>query len=271
MKKVLLLMSLLLTLCGAAQAAASISFETKNHDFGNIKEEAVSVSYEFKFTNKGNSPLLILRAEASCGCTTPIFPKEPIGPGGSGTIKVTYNTVGRPNTFHKTVTIFSNDPSAGTVVLTIQGFVIPKGENPEDTYPNNLQGLRLQRNNVPMLEARIGSIKSETIEMINTNKKAVAVQFAGVPRHMVVTASNSVLQPGQSGTINIKYLAANAKDYGKREDNFYVFTDSKNKNNPLNRILVTANITEDFSGMSPASRPLHLWPVSQTTGSVWEI
>jgi hypothetical protein len=251
MKKLTFLIALLMLITtGSALAGPTISFQTKDHDFGTIKEEDGTATFDFAFTNKGDAPLIILKAIASCGCTTPLYTKEPIAPGASSTIKVTYNTIGRPNTFHKTITVYTNDPDAPNVVLIIQGFVTPKGESPEITYPKNMQGLRLRRTMVPMLETRIGSIKTESIEVINTNKTPISIGFNKVPKHIQVSASNTVIQPNQTAVITLKYLAGVAKDYGKREDSFYIVTNPRDRTNPNNRINLSANITEDFSRLS---------------------
>jgi hypothetical protein len=251
MKQIAFFLALLMMLAtGSALAGPTITFPTKTHDFGTISEEDGTATYDFVFYNKGDAPLIILKAVASCGCTTPIFTKEPIAPGTSSSIKVTYNTLGRPSTFHKTITVYTNDPDAPNVVLIIQGFVTPKGESPETTYPKNMQGLRLKRTMVPMLETRIGSVKTETIEVINTNKTPINLSFNKVPKHIELSTSNTVLQPNQTGVITVKYHAELAKDYGKREDSFYLVTNPKDKLNSNNRIYLSANITEDFSKLS---------------------
>ncbi|HET9569847.1 MAG TPA: DUF1573 domain-containing protein [Bacteroidales bacterium] len=251
MKKLTFLIALLMLVAtGSALAGPTISFPTKTHDFGTINEEDGTATYEFAFTNKGDAPLIILKAIASCGCTTPVYTKEPIAPGGSSTIRVTYNTLGRPNAFHKTITVYTNDPSAPNVVLIIQGIVTPKGESPEVTYPKNMQGLRLKRTIVPMLETRIGSIKTETIDVVNTNKTPMSIGFNKVPKHIQVSASNTLIKPNQTAVITVKYSAEAAKDYGKREDSFYIVTNPKDRSNPNNRIHLSANLTEDFSRLN---------------------
>jgi len=85
-----------------------ISFEKKSYDFGKIMENAGKVTYEFEFVNTGKTPLVINKVEASCGCTTPNWTKEPIEEGKKGKITATYNPAGRPGVFTKTVTVFSN-------------------------------------------------------------------------------------------------------------------------------------------------------------------
>lgn len=104
------------------------------HDFGKIPE-GPQATYVFEFKNVGNAPLIINEANASCGCTTPVWPKEPILPGKKGKISVTYNTSGRGNQpFQKEIYIKSNAPTENNkpMILHIKGFVIPKSSIPAD-------------------------------------------------------------------------------------------------------------------------------------------
>jgi hypothetical protein len=79
----------------------------ETHDFGTLKEGPVA-EHIFEFTNTGNAPLIIQNASASCGCTVPQWPKEPILPGKKGQIKVSYTTQGHVTPFAKDVYIQSN-------------------------------------------------------------------------------------------------------------------------------------------------------------------
>jgi len=101
----------------------SIVFVSTTHDYGTIVQGADGNS-EFRFTNKGKSPILLSNVQASCGCTVPEWPKEPILPGKTNSIKVTYNTA-NVGSFGKTITVISNAVNS-TVVLTIKGNVTPK-------------------------------------------------------------------------------------------------------------------------------------------------
>lgn len=102
-------------------ATAEIEFKKETHDYGNIKQNSNGV-YEFIFKNTGSQPLIISNATGSCGCTVPEWPKEPILPGKSGTIKVKYDTkiVGP---FSKSVTLQSNAANNPSKVLRIKGTV----------------------------------------------------------------------------------------------------------------------------------------------------
>lgn len=110
----------------ANKPAAQISFEQRTYDFGNIAEDGGPARHTFTFTNTGNAPLVIINAVASCGCTQPRWEADPVAPGKTGTVRVTYLPEGRPGEFSKTVTVRTNDPKAKKVVLKITGVVIPK-------------------------------------------------------------------------------------------------------------------------------------------------
>lgn len=105
---------------------AAIKFKNKTHDFGTIKEADGKVTCKFEFTNTGTAPLVIVSATASCGCTKPVFEEQPIQPGKSSEIRVSYNPAGRPGEFNKNITVKTNAPGAKKVVLKISGVVIPE-------------------------------------------------------------------------------------------------------------------------------------------------
>lgn len=85
----------------------SFKFSVEEHDFGTIKEGDV-VEHVFEFVNDGEAPLIISNARASCGCTVPEWPKEPIAVGAKGEIKVRFNSTKKPGTQNKTVTLTAN-------------------------------------------------------------------------------------------------------------------------------------------------------------------
>lgn len=124
--KALLFVGLLMLLCQAAGRDARINFDNMTYDFGVIHESAGPVSTEFRFTNSGDAPLVIVSASASCGCTRPTFPEKPVAPGKSGKIKVTYNPAGRPGEFSKTVKVRTNAKNGKKINLKITGTVVPK-------------------------------------------------------------------------------------------------------------------------------------------------
>ena len=130
MKKILvstLLLIISLVSYAAIQGGeAEITFENTSHNFGTFSESSPKVTCTFKFKNTGDGPLVIHQASASCGCTVPQYPKEPIKPGESGQITVIYNGAGKfPGHFKKSITIRSNGKNEMTR-LYIEGDMLPK-------------------------------------------------------------------------------------------------------------------------------------------------
>ena len=95
------------------------------YDFGTIEKE-VPVSTIFKVKNTGNKPLILNDAKASCGCTVPRKPEEPIMPGETGELEVVFTSKkgqeGAP--FSKSVTVTANIPGS-TKQVRIKGNVMP--------------------------------------------------------------------------------------------------------------------------------------------------
>ena len=107
------MMAVLLFACVSFASAqdnqAQIKFDKVSHDFGTFSESNPVQECVFTFTNVGQAPLIINQAVASCGCTVPSYTKEPIAPGKTGAIKVTYNGKGKfPGHFKKSITVRTN-------------------------------------------------------------------------------------------------------------------------------------------------------------------
>jgi hypothetical protein len=101
-------------------------FSDTAHDFG-LLGQGEHVEHEFTFRNEGKSPLIIAGATSTCGCTVPEFSREPIQPGGSGSLKVTFASEGKQGHILKAVTVSSNAFPA-TRILTITAEVKPPSE-----------------------------------------------------------------------------------------------------------------------------------------------
>lgn len=116
---------------------AKIEFKKDVHDYGEVAYGGDGIT-SFEFKNTGSAPLIISEAKKTCGCTVPDYPKEPIPPGGTGVIKVKYDTK-RPGVINKTVTIVSNAVNEPNYLIHIKGQVLPQ---PESGVPVNANGPR---------------------------------------------------------------------------------------------------------------------------------
>ena len=89
---------------------AQISVDKEEHDFGELKKG-----------DTGDADLVIIDVRATCGCTVPQKPEQPIKPGESDKIKVTFSatSVGMQN---KSVTMTTNTEE-GTKVVRVKANV----------------------------------------------------------------------------------------------------------------------------------------------------
>jgi Protein of unknown function (DUF1573) len=97
-------------------SATTMTLDKTIHDYGKVKGGSENKT-TFKVTNTGKNPLIISKVEASCGCTTPKKPEQPIAPGASDVIEVVFSP--KPDQgpeIEKAVTITANTSPAATIV-----------------------------------------------------------------------------------------------------------------------------------------------------------
>ncbi len=110
---------------GEKGTAPSMHFEETVHDFGDMIQ-GERVVYGFKFTNVGGSDLVITRVSTSCGCTVGQYPKEPIAPGESGVIEVTFNSANRKGFQNKSITVLANTEPSSTMLRIKTKIILPE-------------------------------------------------------------------------------------------------------------------------------------------------
>lgn len=98
------------------------------HDFGKIPQ-GKPVYYIFEIVNTGKTELRLDNVQASCGCTTPEWSKDPIAPGATAKIKVGYNAAAE-NYFEKPITITYNGTQSKQLLIKGTVWKAPDGSAP---------------------------------------------------------------------------------------------------------------------------------------------
>ncbi len=233
-----------------------ITFERTEHDFGKINEADGRVTTIFTFKNEGMQPLVLSNVRASCGCTTPKWPRQPIEAGQTGEITVTYNPNGRPGRFTKTVTITSN-ATEPTKRITIKGEVIPKPVKPVDNYPVKMGDLSLKSKAVNFGKINDHAEKTQEIEYANQTDHEITVDIVpakGQGKHLQAIVTLATLQPKQTGKIQIVLQTENMNIYGPQEGSFLMVVNGKQEQKEEFVINVKAEVEEDFSKLTPEDR-----------------
>ena len=241
------------------RSSSQAGYKTTAHDFGKIQEVDGPVSYTFEFTNTSDTPFLIEFISVSCGCTTPEYSKEPVLPGKSGTIKVTYDPAGRPGVFNTPVIVTSNN-RRDQVRLTLQGEVIPRPRSIEDQFPLVLadNGLRATSNNLIFGYLGHGNRKSQTLDIVNNGAAPLRLGYrftaeSRVPQALCrVTIHPETLAPGGRGQVTFTYDLTDSRDaYGLLAAAFVLTINGQVTTRPISAY-VTA--TDDFSRMTDAEK-----------------
>ena len=256
MKKILII-SVILTLTlmvavNAQQKNALIAFKKSVSDIGTVKEEGGLVSSNYDFVNSGEMPLIIQKVIASCDCTTVEFPKEPIAPGKSGSIKVVFDPLNRPGSIDKFITVYSNALTT-TTVLQLKGFVKERPKTIEEIYSRIMGDFRFKTNHLSFDRVYFDKVKIDTLEFISVAKDPVKIgcKIEGYP-HLAVRFVPEKLKTNEKGLMIVSYDAKKRNDWGFTIDRFYLTQDGKEINGGL--ITISASIEENFSALTQEQR-----------------
>lgn len=232
---------------GAQVAETKMQLSATVHDFGTFKEEAGRQTYDFIVTNAGTQPLMIQNVVASCGCTTPEWTKQPIAAGGTGKVTAIYDPKDRPGVFNKTLTVYSNSKPE-VVVLTIKGEVVPHEKTIEELFTFAVGKVRFESNHLAFTNVKKNEKKIRVMQLVNTSKVPVKVQFDALPPHLFLKSNPETLKPGEKGLVEGTYDATKNGGWGNVSDMVKIKLNDTIQENLY--YYVSANLVEDFSALS---------------------
>lgn len=244
---VILLVQLLAFQVAAQEALPVITFEQTTHDFGTIKEEEGQKKYQFVFTNTGAQPLVVTRVNATCGCTTSDYTRQPVMTGDKGFIEVIYNPAGRPGAFNKDVHVQTNGKNPN-VTLTIKGTVTAKQRTVTDDYPRVFGSLRIQNNQLSFLNVKNNEIIEKELSVINTSEQDVTLAFENVPAYVTIESIPKVIPAGEKGIIKAVFDGKKTNDIGFISSRVTATINGERFSN--NILIVSAVVKDDFSHLT---------------------
>lgn len=245
------LATMLMAMVVSLTALARVEWLETEHDFGAFKEENGKVSCTFRFVNKGDEAVSVRAVRASCGCTSPSYTKQPIEPGDSGTVVVTFNPAGRPGRFTKTLMVDIAGGGAGPrQTLTIDGVVIGSESTLMSRYPVEAGSLRLRTQLVPFGTVLRCKAKSAFVEVYNASTEPVAPEWSGVPGYLRIASSAQTIAPGEQVVYSLVLTPDASAPYGIVTDSAYIAVPG---DAPL-KMELSAILEEDFSTLTPGQR-----------------
>jgi hypothetical protein len=249
MKRLLFIFSMLIlgVSLNAQLAVTKLQASVTEHDFGTFKEEAGRQSFDFIVTNTGSEPLVIQNVQASCGCTTPEWTKQPIPSGAKGKVTAIYDPKDRPGQFNKTLSVYTNTKPEVTV-LVIKGEVIPHEKTIEELFTFQVGAVRFESNHLAFTNVKKTEKKMRVMQLINPSTDPVKVEFDGIPAHLKLVSNPETLKPGQKGLIEGTYDGTKNSGWGNVSDMIKIKLNGVLQENLY--YYVSANMVEDFSSLT---------------------
>ncbi len=238
----------------------NVTFAEESFNFGLVNEMGGKVTHDFEFKNDGTSPIVLKSVKASCGCTTPDWPKSPIAPGATGKISVTYNPQGRPGTFLKTVTVVIGNESnkQSTYRLNISGEVI------KEKYPIKIGALNMERQRISFKEIKRGVVAIDSVGVYNNSENPISVSFPNCPKYLsikiipqkpVAGQHTNYLYPSQTGVMRLTYNSKKSEQWGAHTDTLSVALNGKTVKTGIDtHLFVFASLEDDFENMTAEQR-----------------
>lgn len=236
---------ILLPAAVSAQQSSTMRFEQEEWDFGRIREVDGPVEHTFTFTNTGRQPFVIEKVAVSCGCTTPLFSKDPIRPGEQGTLTVRYDPTERPGEFVHDIHIGSRKGRNKNVVR-IRGEVIPRPRTIEEDYPFRIAGgVRVSQFSLYFGTVRQGETKALTVGYVNNSLQPATIGYLVEPqRSFIRVEAPTTLQPGERGVITVTYDLSGEEFFGRYSDRIYLTVNGVQELTPISTTFTAIDSAE---------------------------
>ena len=200
-----------------ATAQPEATWLERQHDFGVFMEKDGKVTCGMRLVNTGTEPLIIVKAQAGCGCTVINYPQSEILPGDTATVSLTYNPSGRPGQFTKQAIIFTNTTIKRTIV-EISGNVIPTEATLNKQYPLQAGSLRISQQSIPFGELKKGENKTLFLSAYNASTDTIVVSVDGALPHLRPAVVPDTVPPARVTALTVHYLSGHAPLWGLNDD-----------------------------------------------------
>ncbi len=239
-----------------------IEFNKMVHDFGDISLSSGKQNYTFTFKNIGKQPIVINTVISSCGCTTPVWTKNPIKPGEFGKIDVTFLNDQGPYPFDKSLTVYVSGMNR-PVILRIKGVVHEKAKSLNQLFPKKIGRLSFRTNFIDIGLIAQGESRNDVMEVANTSGSPIEVGFYNLTPGLNIISIPKVISPGKKGELQITVNTSGTKNWGTTQ-----FTAELMINNSKvlgEKIIVQSRILDNFSNLSQEEKSQSALPMANNS------
>ncbi len=244
-----------------------VQFEEKIHDFGDLLLTDKSVSCKFRFKNISKKPVVVHNVVSSCGCTVPHWTKQPVKPGETGTIEVTFKNDQGAYPFSKSITAYISGINR-PVILHIKGVVYGKKMTLKEMYSHTIGGVLGTRETTMLLGNMYqGKAKSDATSIANLTKKPVKVVVKSEDPALSVAIVPNPIPANSKASLTYTVNTANGEKKWGNNDYYASFViDGKPAEE---KIKVQATIAESFDDLTAAQK--QKGPVPSFAQGYWDL
>ena len=227
------------------QVGNGLEIDRTVHDFGDIMLDSGPVSCTFTVTNNSGKPAVIYNVSSSCGCTDVKWTREPIRPGGKGTISATYSNDEGPYPFDKSLTVYFSDVKK-PLILKLRGTSMAKKIPLKERYPVHIGpvGMKDEVTKVGNLEQ--GGVKTNAVKIANISSGPVELSFTSVSPELSISISPNPIPAGE--TADMKFTVRASRE--KWGENIYHATPVANGKTLDGIMSFKAFTKENFDGLT---------------------
>lgn len=233
------------------QSFAILSADATSHNFGFVQEDAGIIKHTFHLKNTGNAPLVIHKVTVSCGCTLAQWSQAPIDPGETGIVEVSFNPLGRPGPFFKTVMVRNNSPKPN-VQLSISGQVQTRKhkENKSNQLPYSLGPLKIEEKHWGFNAVPLGVVLEEKVKVYNNTEQTITPTITKKNRYFSIKFIPETIEPKQEGIMLVQIDGKKIRKPGRIDEEIHVTFKEKKSTKEQESIQLYANIIENYTRWS---------------------
>ena len=203
----------------------------------------------FTLRNTGDRPVIITRVSPMSYLLEAEWPREPLLPGKSGSIRVTFTPARLPETFSYKIMVYSN-ARENRLELKVEGNLVDNPAKPALLYNYTVGGIKFKRSNINFGKVYTWQTVTDTVYYLNTRQETATLSTPPMPAHLQAKFMPATVKPGERGMLVLTYDANAKGDYGYCYESVLLLIDGKR--DLRNRLTLTATIAEDFSRLSEA-------------------
>lgn len=244
MKHLFVLLSLVLMATLSVKAQPRLEFEHTTQEMGTLLWHHPRTA-TFKVTNKGTQDLLITNVRTDCGCTDAEWTTTPIGPGGSGMIKATYDAEMLGH-FNKGLAVYTNLDDKPHYLQLVG--VVAMNDAVEHTveYPYKVGDYYLSTDDIEFDDVNKGDTPTVVLSILNSSKKSYRPELMHLPKYLTAQADPAVIRPGRVGRVLLTLNSNELHTMGLTQTSVYLSRFMGDRVSKETEINVSATLLPDF-------------------------